>query len=67
MVRVLDRHEAAPSDEVVEQWVAGDTASLRRSVVAVNESVGVAVEDAAAAALVLDRARELGVGTHVET
>ena len=31
------------------------------------KSVGVAVQDAAAAALVLDRTREVGVGTHIET
>ena len=37
VVRVLDREESAPSDDVVEQWVAGDPASLRRSLVVLND------------------------------
>lgn len=36
VVRVLDRSEPVPSDEVVEQWIAGDPASLRRSLTALN-------------------------------
>jgi len=36
VVRVLDRPEPPPSDEVVEQWVAGNAASLRRSLAALN-------------------------------
>ncbi len=37
VVRVLDRYEPAPSGEVVEQWVAGDSASLRRSLAVLND------------------------------
>ncbi len=36
VVRVLDRYEPVPSGEVVEQWVAGDPASLRRSLSVLN-------------------------------
>jgi len=36
VVRLLDRLEPSPSAEVVEQWVAGDAASLRRSLAALN-------------------------------
>lgn len=31
VVRVLDRSESWPADEVVEQWVVGDASSLKRS------------------------------------
>lgn len=34
VVRVLDRWERVPNDDVVAQWVAGDAASLQRSLAA---------------------------------
>ena len=37
VVRVLDRDEPVPSGEVVAQWVAGDPASLRRSLAVLND------------------------------
>jgi glycosyltransferase involved in cell wall biosynthesis len=36
VVRVLDSWEPRPSDEVVEQWVAGNPALLRRSLAVLN-------------------------------
>lgn len=56
-------HIRAEIGELVAGTVAGRTSSQQ---ITLYKSVGVAVQDAAAAALVLDAARQRGAGTEVE-
>jgi alanine dehydrogenase len=57
-----EEHVHAELGELVEGIRPGRTADDQ---ITLYKSVGVAVQDAAAAALVLRAAREQGVGTHV--